>query len=138
MSVWLNQAAVIPVLDGRVCMVTSSRRKRWVFPKGQIEPGQTPGATALLEAWEEAGLVGSLDPEPVGNYVYEKYDLPHHVLVYRLRVIEARDDWPERGLRERAWLSPEEALTRIEEPALRELVRRLFPAADDALGLALA
>src|SRR5918912_538575 len=101
MTVWVNQSGVIPVLDGRVWMVTSSSRRRWVFPKGQIDPGHTPGESALLEAWEEAGLVGTLDPEPVGNYVYEKYERPHHVLVYRMRVIEVRDDWPERGLRER-------------------------------------
>ncbi len=139
MTVWVNQSAVIPVLDGRVCMITSSNRRRWVFPKGQIDPGHTPGETALVEAWEEAGLVGSLDPEPLGNYVYEKYKTPHHVLVYRLRVVEVLADWPEKSFRERAWLSPAAALERIEEPALRELVRRLFfRDTDDALGLALA
>lgn len=126
MTVWVNQAGVIPVLDGRLCMVSSSSRKRWVFPKGQIDASHTPGAAALLEAWEEAGLVGALDPEPIGNYVYEKLDRQHHVLVYRLRVLDVRDDWPERGLRERVWLSVEEALERTEEPALRDLLRRVF------------
>ena len=139
MTLWVNQSAAIPIRDGRVCMVTSSNRRRWVFPKGQIDPGHTPGEAALVEAWEEAGLVGSLDPEPFGNYVYEKYNRPHHVLVYRLRVIEVRDDWPERGLRDRVWLSVREALDRIEEPGLRELLRRMFgPTTEDALGLALA
>jgi 8-oxo-dGTP pyrophosphatase MutT (NUDIX family) len=126
MTEWVNQAGVIPVLDGRVCMVTSSSRRRWVFPKGQIEVGHTPAEAALLEAWEEAGVVGTLDPEPVGNYVYEKFERQHHVLLYRLKVIEVRDNWPERGLRDRAWLTVEEAMERIEEPGLRELLRRLF------------
>lgn len=126
MTVWVNQAGVIPILDGRVCMVTSRSGRRWVFPKGLIEPGHTSGQTALLEAWEEAGIVGMLDPEPVGNYVYEKFDAPHHVLVYRLRVIEVRDLWPERGLRDRAWLSVDDAIDRVEEPGLRELLRRVF------------
>ena len=126
MTVWVNQAGVVPVLDGRVCMVTSRSRRRWVFPKGQIDSGHTPGEAALLEAWEEAGLVGSLDPEPLGNYVYEKFERPHHVLVYRLRVIEVRENWPEHGLRDRAWLTIEEAIDRVEEPGLRELLRRVF------------
>jgi 8-oxo-dGTP pyrophosphatase MutT (NUDIX family) len=122
----VNQSGVIPVHDGRLCMVTSRSGKRWVFPKGVIEPGHTPGETALMEAWEEAGLVGSLDPEPVGNFVYEKDGRPHHVLVFLMRVIEARDSYPERGLRERAWLSVDEAIDRVEEPGLRELLRRVF------------
>lgn len=114
------------MLDGRLCMVTSRSGRRWVFPKGQIDPGHTPGETALIEAWEEAGVVGTLDPEPVGNYVYEKFGHPHHVLVYRMRVIEIRDAWPERGSRDRVWLTVEEAIDRVEEPSLRELLRRLF------------
>ncbi len=139
MSLWVNQSAVIPVLDGRVCMITSSNRRRWVFPKGQIDPGHTPGESALVEAWEEAGLVGTLDSEPVGNYVYQKYNRPHHVLVYRLRVIEVHDEWPECGLRDRVWLTVAQALDRIEEPGLRELLRRMFgTSTEDALGLALA
>lgn len=126
MTVWVNQAGVVPVRDGRLCMVTSRSARRWVFPKGVIDPGHTPGAAALIEAWEEAGLVGTLDGEPVGNYVYEKYGTPHHVLVFRMRVIDVRDDWPERGVRERAWLSVGEAVDRVEEPGLREILERVF------------
>ncbi|WP_439621715.1 NUDIX hydrolase [Gemmata sp.] len=128
MPTWVNQSGVLPVLNGRLCMVTSSSGKRWVFPKGLIDPGHTAGQAALTEAWEEAGLVGTLDQEPAGNYVYEKLGTPHHVLVYVMRVIEARDTWPERGLREREWLTIDDALDRVEEPGLRELIRRVFRA----------
>jgi len=126
MTSWVNQSGVIPVLNGRVCMVTSRSGRRWVFPKGLIDPGHTAGQAALMEAWEEAGLVGTLDPDPVGNYVYDKFSTPHHVLVYVMRVIESRDDWPERGERDRAWISVDEAIDRVEEPGLRELLRRVF------------
>src|SRR3954467_15889098 len=110
MTVWVNQSGVIPVSDGRLCMVTSSSGRRWVFPKGQIDPGHTPGEAALLEAWEEAGLVGTLDREPAGSYVYEKFGHQHHVLMYRMPVIESHDEWPERALRDRDWLSVGEAI----------------------------
>ena len=56
MPILLSQAGAVPVLDGRLCMVTSRSGKRWVFPKGIIDPGHTPGGAALLEAWEEAGI----------------------------------------------------------------------------------
>jgi 8-oxo-dGTP pyrophosphatase MutT (NUDIX family) len=126
MAMDMSQAAAIPVREGRTCMVTSRSGRRWVFPKGQIDPGHSPSETALLEAWEEAGLVGTLDPDPIGNYVYEKFDMTHHVLVYRMRVTKVHDAWPEREFREREWLTMKDALNRVEEPTLRELLIRAF------------
>ena len=117
-----RQAAVIPVADGRVCMVTSSSGRRWVLPKGMIDAGHTAGEAALTEAWEEAGLVGILNAEPVGSYLYEKYGRTHHVIVFALTVTDVADEWPEQELRQREWLDPEEAVDRIEEPGLREIV----------------
>lgn len=121
-----RQAAVIPVRDGRVCMVTSSSGKRWVLPKGQIDPGFSPGEAALLEAWEEAGLLGVLTPEPVGTYHYEKDGRSHFVTVFVLTVTDAKDVWPERFLRKREWVDPDEAMDRIEEDGLRTIVYRNF------------
>src|SRR5215471_9176930 len=96
-SDWIAQAAALPVKGGQVCMVTSRSGRRWVIPKGLIEPGKTAGEIALQEAWEEAGLTGVLLPEPIGSYVYEKFDRPHHVTVFLMRVAEVADEWPEMG-----------------------------------------
>jgi 8-oxo-dGTP pyrophosphatase MutT (NUDIX family) len=126
MAIVMSQSAAIPIRDGQVCMVTSRSGRRWVFPKGLIDPGHTPAEAALLEAWEEAGVVGTLDPEPLGNYIYEKLGSPHHVLVFRMSVIEVHQVWPERGFREREWLSVAQAMERVEESGLRELLRRTF------------
>jgi 8-oxo-dGTP pyrophosphatase MutT (NUDIX family) len=128
MPVWVRQAAAVPFSEGRVCMVTSSSRRRWVLPKGLIDPGHTPGEAALVEAWEEAGLLGTLDPEPLGSYVYEKLGRECHVLVYRMTVTEVRDAWPEKGMRERVWLAPRDVLERVEEPGLRDILRLTFSA----------
>ena len=125
----VRQSAVLAMSDDRLCLVTARSGRRWVIPKGQIDPGHTPGVAALTEAWEEAGLVGALDPEPCGSYVYEKLDRPHHVLVYRLAVTEAHDAYPEANARQREWVTVDEAIDRVDEPGLRDLLRRLFPAA---------
>ncbi len=119
----LRQAGAIPVSDGKVCVVSSRSGKRWVVPKGCLEPGKTAGEIALQEAWEEAGLVGLLLPEPVGSYVYEKAGLTCHVTVFLMRVTEAAADWPERQWRERRWLSFAQAQLHIEDTGLRELIR---------------
>ena len=117
------QAGAIPVNGSGVCLVTSSSGKRWVIPKGCMEPGKTAGEVALMEAWEEAGLVGVLDPEPAGSYLYEKAGTTCHVTVFLLRVTGVADDWPECGLRERSWLSLAQALKRLEDTGLREILR---------------
>ncbi len=119
----IRQAAAIPVRAGQVCLVTSSSGKRWVVPKGCMEPGKTAGELALQEAWEEAGLVGVLQPEPVGSYLYEKFGNSYYVVVFLMLVTEASADWPERTLRKRVWLRPAQALTRVEDVGLRELIR---------------
>jgi 8-oxo-dGTP pyrophosphatase MutT (NUDIX family) len=121
----IQQAAAIPLQRGQICLVTSSSGKRWVIPKGCMEPGKTAGEVALQEAWEEAGLVGALDPEPVGSYLYEKYGNLYHVIVFLMRVTEAAEDWPERTVRQRCWLSPTQALVRVEDRGLRELLRHV-------------
>jgi 8-oxo-dGTP pyrophosphatase MutT (NUDIX family) len=122
MPQWVRQAAAIPALDGELCLVTSSSGRRWVIPKGVIEPGQTAGETALQEAWEEAGLGGTLHGEPIGSYLYEKYGVLHHVTVFLMQVTQEADDWPERGRRQRRWFTAQEALRRVEEDGLRDII----------------
>jgi 8-oxo-dGTP pyrophosphatase MutT (NUDIX family) len=119
----IRQAAAIPVKAGQVCLVTSRSGKRWVIPKGCMEPGKTAGEIALQEAWEEAGLVGVLAPEPLGTYFYEKAGFTCLVTVFLLQVTDAVDVYPEHDQRERSWVTFSQALRRIEDPGLRELIR---------------
>jgi 8-oxo-dGTP pyrophosphatase MutT (NUDIX family) len=118
----IRQAAALPLRDGAVCLVTSRNGKRWVAPKGCLEPGKTAGEIALQEAWEEAGLVGVLEPEPVGSYFYQKDGATCHVTVFRMHVTAEAADWPERAFRQRRWLAPAKAAARVADLGLRELI----------------
>jgi len=122
----IQQAAAIPVKRGRVCLVTSRGGKRWVIPKGCLEPGKTAGQIALQEAWEEAGVVGVLQREPVGSYVYEKLGNIYHVTVFVMDVTETKSDWPESLDRQRIWLRATTAVARIDYLGLRKLLRKVF------------
>lgn len=117
------QAAALPVRDGRICLVTSRRKARWVIPKGRIDRGHTPVQAAETEAWEEAGLVGILNPTPLGSYGYEKLGRSHLVSVFAMEVTVEHPTWPEDGQRRREWVAIDEALARIDEPGLRAIVR---------------
>jgi len=129
----LRQEAVIAMRGGQICLVMSSSGKRWVVPKGRIERGQVAGGTALQEAWEEAGLVGRLHKHPVGSYIYEKYGQTCHVTVFLMEVTEATDEFPECSWRERCWLRPQRALTRIQDVGLRKLLRKILPFGNQAI-----
>ncbi|HMF12966.1 MAG TPA: NUDIX hydrolase [Gemmataceae bacterium] len=131
---WIPQAAAIPVLRGRVCLVTSRSGKRWVIPKGIIDPGKTAAEIALQEAWEEAGLVGVLRPDPVGSYLYEKYGGTCHVAVFLMDVTDAAEQWPEQSFRQRVWLDVRQALQRIDEEGLRNIVRAALEDESRAIG----
>ena len=123
-----EQSAVIPwkLINGklRVCMVTSRGGKRWVVPKGLIEPGMSPGESAAQEAWEEAGLRGEVSAEPVGHYSYRKWGGVCEVDVYLMRVTDEAETWLE-SFRSKQWISVGKAVEQTREKDLRKLIERL-------------
>jgi 8-oxo-dGTP pyrophosphatase MutT (NUDIX family) len=119
----IRQAAVVPIKNGQICLVSSRSGKRWVVPKGCMEPAKTAGEIALQEAWEEAGLIGLLIAEPLGSYVYEKDGFICHVIVFQMNVTGQLDTYPESTLRQRVWLTVPQAIARIEDAGLRDIIR---------------
>jgi 8-oxo-dGTP pyrophosphatase MutT (NUDIX family) len=97
-----------------------------VIPKGRIEADQTAGETALMEAWEEAGLTGVLRRQPVGSYHYEKYGRTFHVVVFFMDVTGVADDWPEKDSRTCRWLPVERVLEQVKHSGLNRLLRRVL------------
>lgn len=84
---------------------------------------------AAKEAWEEAGVRGSLDATVLGTFTYDKRQhsevFPLEVTVYLLKVVEVLDKWPESHERERAWFSLPAAAEAIAEPELRDIILAL-------------
>ena len=87
---------------------------------------------AAEEAWEEAGVRGSLDDTVLGTFTYDKRGrsevVPLEVTVYLLKVVEVFDKWPESHERERAWFSVTQAAEAIAEPELRDIILALAKA----------
>ena len=91
---------------------------------------------AAQEALEEAGVKGRIHKHPMGAYTYEKRDgdssKPIRVMVYLLEVETEGTDWPEKDQRQRQWLSTGVASSRVDEPGLTEIIRRLDVSSLDA------
>lgn len=58
--------------DLEVMLVTSRNGKRWILPKGIVEPGMAPPVFAAKEAEEEGGVIGEVYSESLGSYEYRK------------------------------------------------------------------
>ena len=126
------QAGALPFLfkDGilHVVLVTSSSGQKWLVPKGRLERSMTREEVALMEAAEEAGVVGVIEPGVAGRCVLED---GRELRLFPLRVATLLPVWPERLQRRRVVLPIYRALVRIGDPGLercvRELSRKLTP-----------
>jgi 8-oxo-dGTP pyrophosphatase MutT (NUDIX family) len=129
-----QQAAAIPIRrrgdDLQVCLIRKRLAGSWGIPKGTVDSGETHESTALNEAWEEAGIRGRLIGDALGTYKYEKFGRPLTVMVFVMEVLEHHKDWIEAGIRERKWVSRDEAdVLLVEHPVHGFLSRALgvFP-----------
>jgi 8-oxo-dGTP pyrophosphatase MutT (NUDIX family) len=139
----LHQAGVIAyhVLDGkvRVLLMTSRDTGRWIIPKGNIGAGSSPAKAAEEEAYEEAGIRGTISGSlPLGLYNYFKIlasgeRRPATVEVYLLRVTERLKKWPEKRQRRLAWVSLKKAVRLVQEPGVVQLLGRLTELEDNLM-----
>jgi len=126
---YYRQSGVIPFRRGsdgpEVLLITSRTRKRWILPKGVVEPELTPAVSAVNEAFEEAGVRGRLTEPSLGSFTYAKWDGICTVEVFAMAVDEVLDEWPERAERSRRWLPLADAAGLADDPGAGELIRRL-------------
>lgn len=113
--------------EAEFLLVTArSPRKEWVFPKGHIEPGESPEAAATREVAEEAGVhavVVDRLPEIARVVGAESQTI-------RYFVMRASGTTPATERRETAWLAAPDALTRLTFDDARELLRHALARLD--------
>ncbi|MBD9374511.1 NUDIX hydrolase [Rhizobium sp. ARZ01] len=131
----LQQVGVLPWRirrDGepKILLITSRRRGRWIVPKGWPLKGYPPLVAASREAFEEAGVIGDISPEPVTTYRYMKAlddgsEVPCRVAVFGMNVRGTLSHWREKGQRQRRWFSLGAAADKLDDVELAEFVRVL-------------
>jgi len=120
MKIIYHQAGAIPfrLQEKRfeILLVTSRSSRQWTIPKGLIDPGMTAEQTAVQEAFEEAGITGTLFPDPVLQFSYRKWQGTCLVRTYFFRVEQELENWPEKFIRQRRWVDRSEAAKLIRFP----------------------
>jgi len=110
-------------------IITSRRSGRWIFPKGAPIEGMKPWEVAAHETFEEAGIEGEIESQPIGSYRTVKTSPIRRTVVevamYPLRMTRQLDEWPEKGNRHRHWVILPEAKRLLSDPALVEMAVKL-------------
>jgi 8-oxo-dGTP pyrophosphatase MutT (NUDIX family) len=97
-----------------------------MIPKGWPMLGKSLAEAAAREAFEEAGISGTVDPRPLGSFRHRKrsffgsFDV--EILVHLFAVDEELVDWPEKRERTRRWFAVKEAVALVESEELREII----------------
>ncbi len=124
---WLyRQSGVIPVFEDSIVLITTRRSKRWIIPKGVVEKGMTPPDSAAKEAFEEAGLIGSVHDFQIGTFRYRKLGGTCTVQVYPLFVEQVLDEWEEMHMRKRKVVSVREAVKMVQHEELSRIISGFF------------
>jgi 8-oxo-dGTP pyrophosphatase MutT (NUDIX family) len=117
-----------------ILLVTTRQSRRWIIPKGWPIKGLSGRGSAAREAYEEAGVRGTVGRKSIGTYIYSKLlddiavEVACEVHVYALRVRRREKAWPESRQREVRWYQPREAVAAIEESGLKSLVETFVKA----------
>ncbi|MFZ0616626.1 MAG: NUDIX domain-containing protein [Chthoniobacterales bacterium] len=120
------QLGIVPYtfIDRRLhlLLITSSSGNRWLFPKGRQEPDMTPHEVALMEAVEEAGVLGTLRQD-----LRTRCQMAdgRHLQLYAMKISKLLKSWPEEHVRRRRLFPFSDALEMIVDPGLAKAVRRL-------------
>jgi 8-oxo-dGTP pyrophosphatase MutT (NUDIX family) len=129
MKMDIEQVGVIPYMTvkgkTKVVLVTARSSGEWILPKGNVEADMSKKDAAALEAYEEAGVLGSIDRDGARTVEIQRRGKSIRLKLYPLCVEEILTEWPESHERKRIVVSPREAAVLLGDDEVAECVRHL-------------
>jgi len=119
-------------------LVNTNGGNKWTFPKGDPELSLSHGKAAEREAWEEAGVSGTIEPRHFCLYIHSKgvFWKPPGVREYVIKafLLEVeREENPPETARHPTWFSPDEARKTLAKGRETKYARELQAVIDRAL-----
>ena len=152
-----NQRHALPLQVAAVCyrrkgpsveflLVNTNGGNKWTFPKGDPELSLSHGKAAEREAWEEAGVSGSVEPRHFCLYIHSKgvFWKPPGVREFVIKAFLLQVEWqenPPEMTRNPTWFSPEDAkkiLAKGREVKYARELQAVIDRAMEQIGLAKA
>jgi 8-oxo-dGTP pyrophosphatase MutT (NUDIX family) len=125
---FFEQSGVIPyIIENnkiKIMLITSRKGKKWIIPKGVIESGMSPWASAEKEALEEAGITGKIYRKKISEYLQKKWGGECHINVFLMKINKIYNDWDE-SFRKRKLLSPAAAADKIDIEPLKNIIKNI-------------
>lgn len=117
--------------DQQVLLILSSRNRRWEFPKGRLQSGESDETAALRETIEETGitelaLIPGFDEEIFFRFSVEEggvIDKSVRYFAFRTTTSDIKLDDKHSDYR---WCSKEEALELLYHENYQRLIRGLY------------
>ena len=92
----------------------------WLLPKGRVEPEEAPSQTATREVREEAGIEAWV-LQPLETVDYHRAS---GVIVVAFFLLEACAEAQPSDPHARAWLTGDQAVTRLHRPETKAILRK--------------
>lgn len=115
--------------ETEILLVSTRDTGRMILPKGWPEKNKPAYKTASIEAYEEAGVIGKTDTQPLGSFRSFKglgngLKIRTKVLVFRIVFEKQLETFPEAGQRDCVWVPLSDACDRVDEASLKRFLRR--------------
>jgi len=124
----MKQYGVLPYVrrggKAELVLITSRTSQRWIFPKGARVAGKSRRGSALQEAFEEAGLIGRIDPRFEFREIIVRNGRKIELTIFALRVEKLLKSWPEQKQRDRIVVPADKARKMVNCPQLRRCVKQ--------------
>ena len=119
-------------------LVNTNSGGKWTFPKGDPEASLSHSQAAEREAWEEAGVRGSIEPRHFHLYLHSKgvfWKSPgvQEFVVKAFLLAVEQDGKPNERMRNPTWFVPEEAKKILAKGREVKYARELQAVIDRAL-----
>ena len=116
-------------------LLVRTRAGKWTFPKGRVEGDPSRAAAAAREAYEEAGVFGRVESQPIGRYLHTKQEHfhfdEHEVDAHLCEVI--RTVPPEELHRDPTWFDVDKAKRRLRENRKPKYAQEIARIVDQAV-----
>jgi ADP-ribose pyrophosphatase YjhB (NUDIX family) len=115
--------------DVEILLITTRKKRRWSVPKGWPIRRFTPQQTAATEAYEEAGVHGTVGNRCIGQFrkrrLKKQQPVTCDVQIFPLEVNRQREKWPEKHERSRIWVAPRKGAKLVKKAGLRRAIKAL-------------